>query len=38
MARSRFNEVEEKDKKPISKVSARNVKKILGFIDRKSVV
>jgi ATP-binding cassette subfamily B protein len=32
MARSRFNEVEDKDKKPISKVSARNVRKILGFI------
>ncbi len=32
MARSRFNEVEEKDKKPISKVSAKNVRKILGFI------
>jgi ABC-type multidrug transport system fused ATPase/permease subunit len=32
MARSRFNEVEEKDKKPISKASAKNVRKILGFI------
>jgi len=32
MARDRFNEVEEKDKKRISKVSLKHVRKILGFL------
>jgi len=32
MAKSRFVEVEEKDKKPISKVSLKNVRKVLGFL------
>ena len=32
MAKNRFAEVEEKDKKPISKVSVKNVRKILSFI------